>query len=106
MPSIDFKKTVRRHLVGEVTANRKGLLASCNIPCDSFILEYKGILMSLKKFEEINPIFKHSCPYVVKYSKIEHLQLIVDARSYGNDARFIRRSCTPNADVSIIIQCL
>ena len=103
MPTVDFKKSVRRHLVGEVTINRKGLLASCNIPCDSFILEYKGILMSLKKFEEINPIFKQSCPYIVKYSKIEHLQLIIDARSYGNDARFIRRSCTPNADVSIIM---
>lgn len=103
MPTVDFKKSVRRHLVGEVTTNRKGLLASCNIPCDSFILEYKGILMSLKKFEEINPIFKQSCPYIVKYSKIEHLQLIIDARSYGNDARFIRRSCTPNADVSIIM---
>lgn len=103
MPTVDFKKSVRRHLVGEVIANRKGLLASCNIPCDSFILEYKGILMSLKKFGEINPIFKQSCPYIVKYSKIEHLQLIIDARSYGNDARFIRRSCTPNADVSIIM---
>ena len=103
MPTVDFKKSVRRHLVGEVTTNRKGLLASCNIPCDSFILEYKGILMSLKKFEEINPIFKQSCPYIVKYSKIEYLQLIIDARSYGNDARFIRRSCTPNADVSIIM---
>lgn len=25
--------------------------------------------------------------------------MCVDARSFGNEARFIRRSCTPNAEV-------
>ena len=27
--------------------------------------------------------------------------MCVDARTFGNEARFIRRSCTPNAEVSI-----
>lgn len=29
-------------------------------------------------------------------------EVCVDTRTYGNDARFIRRSCKPNAEVSII----
>lgn len=31
-------------------------------------------------------------------------EVCVDTRTYGNDARFIRRSCKPNAEVSIIIE--
>lgn len=27
--------------------------------------------------------------------------MCVDARTFGNEARFIRRSCTPNAEVSL-----
>ncbi len=38
-------------------------------------------------------------PHVLFYSKFEDLDLCVDASSYGNDARYVRRSCTPNAEV-------
>lgn len=34
------------------------------------------------------------------YSKFNDVEMCVDARTFGNDARFIRRSCTPNAEVS------
>lgn len=37
--------------------------------------------------------------YVFYYSELE---LCVDARTQGNDARFARRSCTPNSEVSIL----
>ena len=40
-----------------------------------------------------------SQPYVLYYSKFEGLDLCVDASAFGGDARFIRRSCTPNAEV-------
>ena len=38
-------------------------------------------------------------PFVLFYSKFDGLEMCVDARSFGNEARFIRRSCTPNAEV-------
>jgi len=38
-------------------------------------------------------------PYVLFYTKLNGLDLCVDSRVYGNEARFIRRSCTPNAEV-------
>lgn len=38
-------------------------------------------------------------PFVLFYSKFDGLEMCVDARSFGNEARFIRRSCTPNSEV-------
>lgn len=40
------------------------------------------------------------------YSKFNDVEMCVDARTFGNDARFIRRSCTPNAEVSHQDFCL
>ena len=40
------------------------------------------------------------CPFVYYYDKISGIDLVVDARSHGNIARFIRRSCSPNCEVS------
>jgi len=54
--------------------------------------------MPLKRFAELNPILQRACPYVVYYGKIDQMPIIIDAKLCGNDARFIRRSCNPNAD--------
>ena len=35
------------------------------------------------------------------YGKVFELDLVIDASDYGNDARFIRRSCQPNAEVCV-----
>lgn len=45
-------------------------------------------------------IFSRPYPFVLFYSKFNDIEMCVDARTFGNDARFIRRSCTPNAEVS------
>ncbi len=45
-------------------------------------------------------LWKHKpCPFVYLYDKISDLDLCIDARYYGNLARFIRRSCSPNAEL-------
>lgn len=41
-------------------------------------------------------------PFVLFYSKFNGVEMCVDARTFGNDARFIRRSCTPNAEVRFL----
>ena len=33
------------------------------------------------------------------YDKFGDLDLCIDATTYGSDARFLRRSCSPNAEV-------
>lgn len=47
-------------------------------------------------------IFFRLSPFVFFYGTVFDLDLVIDASDYGNDARFIRRSCQPNAAVSII----
>ncbi|RXN24946.1 SET domain-containing 5-like isoform X1 [Labeo rohita] len=42
-------------------------------------------------------------PFVLFYSKFNEVEMCVDARTFGNAARFIRRSCTPNAEVRHMI---
>lgn len=57
-----------------------------------------------------NMCWPHFCslfrpyPFVLFYSKFDGLEMCVDARSFGNEARFIRRSCTPNSEVRISLQ--
>ncbi|CAJ0934823.1 unnamed protein product [Ranitomeya imitator] len=43
-------------------------------------------------------------PFVLFYSKFHGLEMCVDARTFGNEARFIRRSCSPNAEVRHIVE--
>ncbi|NXS41686.1 KMT2E methyltransferase, partial [Balaeniceps rex] len=49
-------------------------------------------------------IFFRPYPFVLFYSKFHGLEMCVDARTFGNEARFIRRSCTPNAEVRHVIE--
>ncbi|KAL9959424.1 hypothetical protein ACROYT_G032747 [Oculina patagonica] len=89
--------------VVEVQRCRKGIVATEDMDKDRFIIQCKGKLMLLSKFESENPFFKRCSPYVFYYSDLDHLQLCVDARTHGNDARFARRSCSPNSVVKHFI---
>ena len=45
-------------------------------------------------------------PFVLFYSKFDQVEMCVDARTFGNDARFIRRSCVPNAEVRFFLHSI
>lgn len=54
----------------------------------------------LNDIAEGKSLWKHKpCPFVYLYDKISDFDLSIDARNFGNLARFIRRSCTPNAEL-------
>jgi len=59
--------------------------------------------MLRQQFEVNGHFFKKPYPFVLFYSKFNGVEMCVDARTFGNDARFIRRSCTPNAEVRHMI---
>jgi len=84
----------------EVADNRKGLTASEDVTNGQFIIEFKGKVLLSSTYEESNPFFKRSCPFILHYNKIDQLELVVDARQVGNEARYLRRSCCPNAEVA------
>ncbi|XP_054639828.1 histone-lysine N-methyltransferase SETD5 isoform X3 [Dunckerocampus dactyliophorus] len=89
--------------VTRVQKHRKILRAAKNLDPDALIIEYRGKVMLKQQFEVNGHFFKKPYPFVLFYSKFNDVEMCVDARTFGNDARFIRRSCTPNAEVRHVI---
>ncbi|MFT7799629.1 histone-lysine N-methyltransferase 2E-like [Arapaima gigas] len=88
----------------QVQKNKKILKAVRDLAPDSLIIEYRGKFMLRQQFEANGCFFKRPYPFVLFYSKFHGLEMCVDARSFGNEARFIRRSCTPNSEVRHVIE--
>lgn len=93
--SLLFKPPVESH----IQKNKKILKSAKDLPPDALIIEYRGKFMLREQFEANGYFFKRPYPFVLFYSKFHGLEMCVDARTFGNEARFIRRSCTPNAEV-------
>ncbi|KAM6927631.1 histone-lysine N-methyltransferase SETD5 [Xenentodon cancila] len=89
--------------VTRVQKHRKILRAAKNLEPDTLIIEYRGKVMLKQQFEVNGHFFKKPYPFVLFYSKFNDVEMCVDARTFGNNARFIRRSCTPNAEVRHMI---
>ncbi|XP_027002066.2 histone-lysine N-methyltransferase SETD5 isoform X2 [Tachysurus fulvidraco] len=89
--------------VTRVQKHRKILRAARDLEPDTLIIEYRGKVMLKQQFEVNGHFFKRPYPFVLFYSKFNEVEMCVDARTFGNDARFIRRSCTPNAEVRHMI---
>ncbi|WFD20625.1 hypothetical protein MCAP1_002874 [Malassezia caprae] len=83
-----------------------GLFAEAPIPAGAFIVQYRGELYSADTYraDPINQYAKMgtSKPHVRLLPP--PLNLAVDARMYGNPARFARASCHPNAVLRPILQ--
>ncbi|XP_043408038.1 histone-lysine N-methyltransferase SETD5 isoform X3 [Chelonia mydas] len=89
--------------VTRVQKHRKILRAARDLALDTLIIEYRGKVMLRQQFEVNGHFFKKPYPFVLFYSNFNGVEMCVDARTFGNDARFIRRSCTPNAEVRHVI---
>ncbi|XP_062923745.1 histone-lysine N-methyltransferase SETD5 isoform X3 [Mobula hypostoma] len=89
--------------VTRVQRHRKILRAARDLTPDILIIEYRGKVMLRQQFEVNGHFFKRPYPFVLFYSKFNEVEMCVDARTFGNDARFIRRSCAPNAEVRHMI---
>ncbi|KAJ8373892.1 hypothetical protein SKAU_G00044720 [Synaphobranchus kaupii] len=96
--------TFRPPAQSQVQKNKKILRAVCDLTPGSLIMEYRGKFMLRQQFEANGCFFKRPYPFVLFYSKFHGLEVCVDARSFGNEARFVRRSCTPNAEVRHVIE--
>ncbi|XP_069485220.1 inactive histone-lysine N-methyltransferase 2E isoform X2 [Ambystoma mexicanum] len=87
-----------------VHKNKKILRAAEDLPPETLVIEYRGKFMLREQFEANGYFFKRPYPFVLFYSKFHGLEMCVDARNFGNEARFIRRSCTPNCEVRHVIE--
>lgn len=88
-----------RYQVVSFDFNRRGLIANEDICPRTPIIEYRGNCLLLSEYNDMYDYRKHYNPFVLFYKSFPKLPLCVDARKYGNEARFIRRSCTPNSEV-------
>lgn len=82
-----------------------GLFSDTYIPAGAFIMEYLGELYSADTYRS-NPINQYAQmgttkPHVHLFP--QPLNMVVDARMYGNSARFARSSCHPNAVLRSIL---
>ncbi|SPO28170.1 uncharacterized protein UTRI_04560_B [Ustilago trichophora] len=76
-----------------------GLFADGSIPAGAFISELRGELYSASAYRN-NPINQYAALGATKphvHLLPPPLNLAIDARRYGNEARFARFSCHPNA---------
>ncbi|KAJ1976262.1 SET domain-containing protein 3 [Dimargaris xerosporica] len=81
-------------------SEKAGLFAESDIASLRFILKYKGRITLRDRYislsENSYPLLGTAKPFVEFHP---HFNLCVDARTHGNKARFIRRSCQPNAEL-------
>nr|XP_032810348.1 inactive histone-lysine N-methyltransferase 2E isoform X1 [Petromyzon marinus]XP_032810349.1 inactive histone-lysine N-methyltransferase 2E isoform X1 [Petromyzon marinus] len=82
----------------------KALKAARDLPAHTLLIEYRGMVMLQQQFEANGLFFKRPYPFVLFYSKFLGVEMCVDARTFGNEARFVRRSCSPNAEVRHAIE--
>ncbi|KAF9979667.1 hypothetical protein BGZ65_006207 [Modicella reniformis] len=101
-------KTTVKHILPSKSSHspapQYGLFAESNIGAGRFMMEFKGEV-SLKSAYKADPINQYSILAAPKPFVLFHpqLNLVVDARRSGNDARFVRRSCMPNTEIKSIV---
>ncbi|KAG2469559.1 inactive histone-lysine N-methyltransferase 2E isoform X2 [Polypterus senegalus] len=88
----------------QLQKNKRILKAAKDLPPDTLIIEYRGKFMLRQQFEANGFFFKRPYPFVLFYSKFHGLEMCVDSRTFGNEARFIRRSCLPNSEVRHVVE--
>ncbi|VDM33395.1 unnamed protein product [Hydatigera taeniaeformis] len=85
--------------------NDKGLEASARLGKGEVVTEIRGNLMLLEEYEHfIDPINDYN-RYVMIYHNFGDRAVAINTSQYGNDARFIRRSCIPNCFLDHFIVC-
>ena len=81
------------------------LHAAQDFRADDFIIEYVGQLYSVWDYKN-DPINQYQRTGYMKrhvlFSPLSEVDLCIDARRKGNEARFVRGSCKPNAVLNIV----
>ncbi|KAI9305757.1 hypothetical protein BJ944DRAFT_264653 [Cunninghamella echinulata] len=83
---------------------RKGVFADTQLNANAFLMEVHGeiLLKTEYKFDVANDyaILGTACAHVLFYPTLD---LCIDSRQLGNDARYFRRSCHPNAELRTMV---
>lgn len=109
IPKASMKPLSRHMRATSISSQRdpsiqKGIFADEHIQENRYLMEVTGKVIEKADYKK-----NESNMYLTLFTTLPHvffhptLDLCVDARYYGNDARFVRRSCHPNAELKTIM---
>ncbi|XP_046387136.1 inactive histone-lysine N-methyltransferase 2E isoform X2 [Ischnura elegans] len=91
--------------VTQLEPGLRALVASSYLHSNQIVIEIRGKYMLGTQHRQQSSIAKRYPPFLFFYElPKDGTEVCVDARTYGNAARFIRRSCRPNAEVRHCIE--
>ncbi|KAG8195001.1 hypothetical protein JTE90_008173 [Oedothorax gibbosus] len=93
----DQLQSKKCHMIDD--GKKKQLVSLYDIPRNQPLIEYKGKFLFASQFHDLHPLYnKKLYPFIMFY-KVDNTEICVDSAMLGNDARFVRRSCKPNAEI-------
>eukprot|EP01137_Pigoraptor_chileana_P035565 Opistho-2@29788 len=79
---------------------RRGLFAEDDIESGRLIVDFRGRVLAPAQLEQVlgsdtKPLVSRPYPFALFFPR---LNVCIDGTMFGSEARFVRRSCTPNAE--------
>lgn len=102
--TMDAATMYTKGVLMDTPVSNQGLFAARPIPALRYLMEVTGdiLLKSEFKFDPINDFVVLGTPlsHIMFYPTLD---LCIDTRQFGNKARYIRRSCHPNAELRNVV---
>ncbi|KAK4515581.1 uncharacterized protein ATC70_010532 [Mucor velutinosus] len=102
--TMDATTMYTKGVLMDTPVSNQGLFAARPIPALRYLMEVTGdiLLKSEFKFDPINDFVILGTPlsHIMFYPTLD---LCIDTRQFGNKARYIRRSCHPNAELRNVV---
>ena len=92
-----MRKARRRFAVRASPIHGRGVFALTYIPKHTRILEYKGERISQKEADDRYSEVHENSPHTMLFEVND--QIVIDATRWGNSARWINHSCSPNCEI-------
>ena len=86
----------RRYAVRRSNIHGRGVFALVDIPKGTRLMEYVGERISHKEADRRYAVEHDHSPHTMLFSVDD--KTVIDATRWGNSARFINHSCTPNCE--------
>ena len=88
--------TGRRYIVRRSKIHGRGVFALAHIPKGTRLMEYIGERISHREADRRYAAEHEHSPHTMLFSVDD--KTVIDATRWGNSARFINHSCTPNCE--------
>jgi SET domain-containing protein len=90
------ERPTRRYIVRRSSIHGRGVFALADIPKATRLMEYIGERITHREADRRYAVEHEHSPHTMLFSVDE--KTVIDATRWGNSARFINHSCTPNCE--------